>query len=163
MKRTIYIFFAVIFIAGGCASTGKSDVSREEMTAARSAAVAKLVEDQKMLVKVNRLRTKRGRIMDMNPETNFLIIDKEKARISLGYLGRSYTTRSIAAINMEGRVVSRSISERKKGGYEIKYEVSQKNEKFKINMTVSTSGYVDFSIINPRIDLVRYSGNLKSY
>lgn len=161
MKKISYILITLLFIAAGCSSTGKTGTIDQEVSSAKKEMVDRLVEDQKMLVKVNRFYTKRGRTMDLNPERNFIIIDKERARISLGYVGRSYSFRSIAAINMEGEVVSRSITTRNKGGYDIKYDVRQKNEKFVVNMTVSANGYVSFSIINPRIDVARYSGMLE--
>ena len=98
--------------------------------------------------------------MEMNPEMNFIIIDRTRTRISLGYIGRSFTARPVAAINMQGEIYSREIDKKNKGVYDIRYELGQDNEKFIINMTVSINGYVNLSITNPRLDFVRYSGYL---
>ncbi|HCC71815.1 MAG TPA: hypothetical protein DEQ09_11795 [Bacteroidales bacterium] len=161
MKKTGYILITLIIVAVSCTTTKYKGISKEERSVIKYEAVKKAVEQQQMMVKVNRLHTKRGRVLDMNPDMNFLIINKDRVRISLGYSGRSYSVRTIAAINMEGEILSREISKRDKGGYDIKLDASQGSEKFTINMTVNSNGYVSFNIINSRIDLTRYSGNLR--
>ncbi len=160
MKNIIYILLAVIIISGSCATSGDIVASRKERAAVKQENVIQAVESQQMIVKVNRLHARRGTIMEMNPEMNFIIIDRTRTRISLGYIGRSFTARPVAAINMQGEIYSREIDKKDKGVYDIRYELGQDNEKFIINMTVSINGYVNLSITNPRLDFVRYSGYL---
>jgi hypothetical protein len=162
MKNIIYILLATIVITGSCATSGDVISSREERTAIKQENVTRAVESQQMVIKVNRLHTRRGQIMEMNPEMNFIIINNNRTRISLGYMGRSFTARPVAAINMEGEIYSRVIDKKDKGVYDITYELGQDNEKFTVNMTISINGYVNFSITNPRLDYVRYSGNLST-
>jgi len=160
MKNIIYILFAVIVITGSCATSGDLAASRQERTAMKQENVIQAVESQQMIIKVNRLHARRGNTMEMNPEMNFIIIDRTRTRISLGYIGRSFTARPVAAINMQGQIYTREIDKKGKGLYNIKYELGQDNEKFTVNMTVSVNGYVNLSITNPRLDFVRYSGYL---
>jgi hypothetical protein len=162
MKNIIYILLTIIIITGSCATSGDVISSREERTAIKQENVTRAVESQQMVIKVNRLHTRRGQIMEMNPEMNFIIINNNRTRISLGYMGRSFTARPVAAINMEGEIYSRVIDKKDKGVYDITYELGQDNEKFTVNMTISINGYVNFSITNPRLDYVRYSGNLST-
>ena len=145
---------------GSCSSYRDMASSREERNLMNQENVRMAIESQKMMVKVNRLHTRRGRIMDINPSTNFIIIDNNIARVSLAYMGRSFTTRPVAAINFTGEVYSSIVDTKRNGGYDIELEVGQENEKFTINLNISNNGYVSLNITNPRIDFVRYSGNL---
>lgn len=160
MKNIIYILFIVIVVTGSCASSGDLASSREVRKSIKQENIRKAIESQQMIINVNRLQSRRGGMMEMNPELNFLIINNNRTRVSLGYVGRSYTSRPIAAINLEGEIYSRDINKKGNGSYDIRYELGQKNAKFIVNMTVSVNGYVSLRITNPRIDFVRYSGKL---
>ncbi|MEA1887247.1 MAG: DUF4251 domain-containing protein [Bacteroidota bacterium] len=162
MKNLIYILFIVILATFSCGPTGDLASSREARTAMKQENVKKAVEAQEMIVKVQRLHTRRGRILEMNPDMNFVIINKDRTRISLGYIGRSFTTRPVAAINLQGQIYSRVIDTNKKGGYDIRLELGQESEKFTLNLSISRNGYVSMNITNPRIDLIRYSGTLEA-
>ncbi|HDZ41656.1 MAG TPA: DUF4251 domain-containing protein [Bacteroidetes bacterium] len=160
MRNTIYTLFAIIFISASCSVIRDMKSSRAERELMTQENVKKAIESQQILVKVNRLHTGRGRIMDINPTDNFIIIDRNLTRVSLAYMGRSFTTRPIAAINFTGQVYSSVVDTKRDGSYDIVLELGQENEKFKVNMIVSKGGYVSLTITNPRIDFVRYSGNL---
>ncbi|MDT8401493.1 MAG: DUF4251 domain-containing protein [Bacteroidales bacterium] len=162
MKNTLYIFLALILFSASCSGIRDMQESRAERELMNQDNVKRAVESQQMIVKVNRLHTGRGRIMDINPTNNFIIIDRNLTRVSLAYMGRSFTTRPVAAINFSGQVVSSQVDTKRDGSYDIEMEVGQENEKFKINMNVSKGGYVSLTLTNPRIDFVRYSGNLTS-
>ena len=162
MKNIIYILFAIIFITVSCATSGDVVSSREERASIRQENVREAVESQQMIIKLNRLHARRGSILDLNPDMNFVIINKNRTRISLGYVGRSFTARPVAAINMEGEIYSRVIDQKRKGVYDIRFDLGQDNEKFIVNMTISINGSVSLSITTPRIDFVRYSGNLST-
>lgn len=162
MRKLIYISIAYLLIAVSCSSSGEMSALREERKAAKMEEVREAVEAQRMLIKVNRMYARRGRVIEMRPESNFVIIDQDRVRISLGYLGRSHSIRPVSAINMQGEIYSREIGAWKKGGYEMELELGQDGERFTANMTISSSGYVDLRLTNPRIDLVRYSGRLES-
>lgn len=161
MKNIIYILLAITIITGSCATSGDVISARKERAAIKQENVIKAVESQQMAIEVYRIHMRRGGTMQMNPEMNFVIIDKNRARISLGYIGRSFTSRPIAAINMQGEIYSRVIEKKDKGVYDIRYELGQENDKFTVNMTVSINGYVNLSITSPILDFVRYSGNLR--
>ncbi|MFO7851028.1 MAG: DUF4251 domain-containing protein [Bacteroidota bacterium] len=162
MKNLIYILFAVTLVAFSCRPTGDLASSREERAAMKQENVKKAVETQEMIIKVNRLHTRRGRILEMNPDMNFVIINKDRTRVSLAYIGRSFTIRPVAAINLQGQIYSRVIDTNRKGGYDIRMELGQESEKFTLNLSISRDGYVTMNITNPRIDLIRYSGTLQA-
>lgn len=161
MKKIIYISLAYLMIAVSCSSSGEMTASREERKAAKKEEVREAVETQRMLIKVNRLHPRRGGVIDMRPESNFIIIDSDRVRISLGYLGRSHSIRPVSAINMQGEINSRELGAWKKGGYDMELEVEQNGERFTVNMTISADGYVNLRLTNPRLDLARYSGRLE--
>ncbi len=160
MKNKVYILLVIVFFTGSCSSYRDMASSREEKALMNQENVTMAIESQQMMVKVNRLHTSRGRILEINPRNNFIIIDKKLARVSLAYMGKSFTTRPVAAINFTGQVYSSIVDIKRNGSYDIELEVGQENEKFKINLNISNNGYVRVNITNPRIDFVRYSGNL---
>ncbi len=162
MKKLIYIALAYLLIAVSCSSSGEMTASREERKAAKKEEVREAVETQRMLIKVNRMHPRRGGAIQMRPEGNFIIIDGDRVRISVGYLGRSHSIRPVSAINMQGEIYSREIGAWKKGGYNMELELGQDSDRFTLNMTISADGYVNLRLTNPRIDLVRYSGLLES-
>ncbi|MGM0464629.1 MAG: DUF4251 domain-containing protein [Bacteroidota bacterium] len=161
MKKIIYISLAYLMIAVSCSSSGEMTASREERKAAKKEEVREAVETQRMLIKVNRMYPRRGGVIDMRPESNFIIIDSDRVRISLGYLGRSHSIMPVSAINMQGEINSRELGAWKKGGYDMELEVEQNGERFTVNMTISADGYVNLRLTNPRLDLARYSGRLE--
>ncbi len=162
MKRIIYFFIAGTIILSSCASTGKTDISREMRKELVKEDVKQTVESQKMMIRMNRIHLKRGGTMQIVPERNYIMIDGDLVRVNLAYIGRSYSIRPVAAINFLGKVYSREIEITKKGGYNISLEVGQGNEKFKIDMNISNEGYVNISVSNPMIDYIRYYGRLSS-
>lgn len=162
MKDFIYITLLLALIGSSCSSYREMTGSRAEREALKKEEVRKAVETQKMLIRVNRIHPRGGGLIDMRPGSNFIIIDGDRIRISLGYLGRSHSLRPVSAINMQGEIYSRDTGAWKKGGYDISLKLGQDGEKFTLNMTISSEGYVDLSIINPRIDMARYSGKLES-
>ncbi|MDZ7739803.1 MAG: DUF4251 domain-containing protein [Bacteroidales bacterium] len=162
MKKIIYISLAYLLIAASCSSSGEMTALREERKAANKEEVREAVESQRMLIRVNKIHPRRGGVIEMRPESNFVIIDQDRVRISLGYLGRSHSIRPVSAINMQGEIYSREIGSWKKGGYDMEFEMGQDSEKFTVYMTISSDGYVDLRLTNPRLDLARYSGRLES-
>ena len=60
MKNIIYILFALILISGSCATSGDMVSSRKERAAMKQENVIKAVEAQQMIIKVNRLHSRRG-------------------------------------------------------------------------------------------------------
>ncbi|MBS0009859.1 MAG: DUF4251 domain-containing protein [Bacteroidales bacterium] len=162
MRQLIYIFLAGILLASSCGTTGEMRSSREERDSIRTENVRKALESNQMIIKVNRLHARYGKILDINPDHNFIIIDKDMTRISLAYVGRSYSSRPIAAINMRGKIQSSLIDTRRNGSYDLKIELGQDSEKFTLYMNISRNGFVSLSIVNPRIDFVRYSGTLRA-
>ncbi len=149
-------------ISTSCSSSGEMGAAGDERKAAKKEEVNEAVETQRMLIRVNRMYARRGGTIEMRPESNFVIIDQARVRISLGYLGRSHSIRPVSAINMQGEIYSREIGEWKKGGYDMELELGQDGERFTVNMTISADGYVDLRLTNPRLDMVRYSGKLES-
>lgn len=162
MRNITYILLPAILLLTSCSGLEKMSEARAERLALKKEAVKTAIEQQRMVLSIDRFYTKRGRPVGMRPESNFVIIDGDKIRISLGYMGRSHSIRPISAINMSGRILSREIGVYKNGGYDMSIEASQDNERFRIHLIISGSGQVDLSIINTRIDMARYAGRLKT-
>lgn len=152
----------VMLILSSCSGYRSISENRAERQAVKKAVVKDAVEQQRMVLSINRFHPLKGSPVEMRPDNNFVIIDGDKIRMSLGYMGRSHSIRPISAINMSGRILSREIGVYKNGGYDMSIEASQDNERFRIHLIISGSGQVDLSIINTRIDMARYSGRLKN-
>ncbi len=162
MKNIIYIFLAVLLFSTSCSGLKNRQQVRAEKELMKREDVRKAVESQQMLIKVDRIYSHHGRIMDVNPRNNFIIIDRDRTRVSLAYFGKSFTIRPVAAINFTGKVNTASMDTKADGSYDLQFELGQGNEKFDVSIKVSASGYVNMNVINPRIDFVRYSGTLSS-
>ena len=162
MKNTIYIFLAVLLFSASCSGLKNSRQARAERELMKREDVRKALESQQMLIKVDRIYAHHGRIMDVNPRNNFIIIDRDRTRVSLAYFGKSFTIRPVAAINFTGKVNSGNMDTKEDGSYDLRFELGQENEKFDVSIKVSGTGYVNMTVTNPRIDFVRYSGTLGS-
>jgi len=162
MRNILFILLPVMLVLSSCSGIRSKTENRAERETVRKAVVKNAVEQQRMVLSINRFHPLKGLPVKMRPDNNFVIIDGDKIRMSLGYMGRSQSVRPISAINMSGRILSREIGEYRNGGYDMNIEASQDNERFKIHLKISGSGQVDLSIINMRIDMARYSGRLKN-
>lgn len=123
--------------------------------------VQKAIEAEQFIIKVNRVHPPRGRMIDMKPSNNFIVLRQNSARISLAYVGRSYTSiHGISAINMTGEVVSKEILNAQKGAFNIKMKVRQNADVFTLHIDISKDGYASIKLSHPQIDNIRYSGKL---
>jgi len=162
MKNLIYILLAVSLFTVSCSGLKNSSQDRAERELMKREDVKKAIESQQMIIKVDRIYANRGRIMDIHPRNNFIIIDRDRTRVSLAYVGKSFSIRPVAAINFSGKVKSGIVDTNSDGSYDLRFELVQENEKFDVNINVTSTGYVNMSVANPRIDFVRYSGTLGS-
>ena len=104
-------------------------------------------------------------MVDMVPGANFIAINNNRARINVGYMGRSYDTMPIAAINMNGYIVDKRVSPNKNGGYTVNLKVKENNDIFNLSMVISPGGKCDvgnnaFTLNSPAVYPVEF-GNRK--
>jgi len=162
MKNLLYILFAVSLLTVSCSGLRNSSQDRAEREFMKREDVRKAIESQQMIIKVDRIYADYGRMVDIHPRNNFLIIDRNRTRVSLAYIGKSFSIRPVAAINFSGKVESGIVDTNADGSYDLSFELGQENEKFDVSMNVTSTGYVNMTVANPRIDFVRYSGTLES-
>jgi hypothetical protein len=164
MKKTA-IVLSVIFLLSACSSTKELSSNRAEnrklKKLAEQSEVRKAVESRRYVIKVNRLYTMGGGIMDMVASSNFIIVNGEITSISLGYIGRSYSIRPISGINLNGHTLEYKMkTDESKGSYNIQMAVQAGSDKFDVYMTIGDSGNCTISLTNPHIQSVSYSGTL---
>ena len=127
MKKIAFLL-TVVLAFSACTSTKELSTNRVEnrklKKLAEQAEIIKAVESRRYIIKVNRLYTTGGGIWDMVPSSNFVIINGEIASISLGYMGRSYFSRPISGINLNGHTIDYKMeSNQTKGIYKIQMAV----------------------------------------
>lgn len=161
MRKELYIFLlAIVVLASGCASTGEYSKKRDLAKAELQQQVISSIESGNYVIRVNKLFTRRYSGMDLKPGNNYVLIENDKARINLAYVGRSYTTRAVSGINFTGIVEEKTITAKKKGSNIISMKIRGGGELFNVYIRISASGYCNISINNPRLDSVSYRGNL---
>jgi hypothetical protein len=164
MKKIAFLFI-IGFIFSGCSSTqeltGTRAESRKLEKLANQADIKNAIESRKYIITANRIYTPDGRIMDLVPRSNFVIVNGEIASVSLGYIGRSYFSRPISGINLNSYTsVYKMENNEVKGLYKIEMELEYASDKFDVYLTIGKEGSCDISISNPNIQPVHYSGNL---
>jgi hypothetical protein len=153
MKK-LFIFVFLPFLMMACSSTKESNSSNAEL-------VKNAVESRKYIIKLDRLYSGHGAMVDLVPRANYIIIDGEKAMISAAYFGRQYGGRPISAINMKGRAEAyEAVSKQSKGSYDIKLRVNGGANSFLVYLTVTKSGNCNASVSSLKIENTRYSGHL---
>ena len=164
MKRYI-IYFVIAFFAVSC-SAGKESMQvrkegRQQLKAAMAETTASSVESRRFVVRMDRLYANRGGMFYLAPRRNYLIIDETKAKMSLAYVGRSDDIRNISGINLTGVTEKYEVVRKSdKGRYEIKMSLKQGGNIFDVYLTVHDNGECSMSVINGRIESIRYAGDL---
>jgi hypothetical protein len=164
MRRAI-IGFAVLLGLVSCTATKNADSARATRKAINAEEtrlkVDRLVQSGSYLIKIDRLYSGRVSNTYLSPNQNFILIDKGQLRMKLGYLGRSYSSRGIAAINMSAKAEEYEIvRDSTKKMYDVRIKASQAGEQFEIFLSIDDSGYATMSVTNPHIETVRYNGKL---
>lgn len=157
----IYIIVAVALVTlFGCSTTDK--LSRSDRAVERRTEVAEAVQSGSYVIRMNHMTGKFGFRANLRPSHNFIVIrNNQIARISLGYMGRSYDIMQITGINLEGEITESSYDIKKNGMYKISMRVRENNDTFDLNINIGRDGYCDVGIIHPRIDYVSYRGELR--
>lgn len=163
MKKIAFLL-SVVFILTACYSTKELSSraeNRKYKKLAEQVEIKKAVESRKFIINVNRLYTPGGGRIELVPRSNFVIINGEIASISLGYVGRTYLSRPISGINLNGHTLDYKMeSNETKGIYNIQMAVQYGADKFDVYLTIGNEGYCNISLNNPKIQTVSYSGIL---
>jgi hypothetical protein len=164
MKK-IALLLSVVFVFAACSSTKELSSTRAEnrklKKLAERAEIKKAVESRMFIIRVDRLYSLGSGRWDLVPRSNFVIINGEIASISLGYMGRSFSSRPISGINFNGRTIEYKMeSDEAKGLYKIQMVVKAGSDKFDVYLSIGNEGYCSISLNNPYIQTVTYSGNL---
>lgn len=164
MKK-IAFFLSLVLVFSACTSTKELSSNRAENRKLKKLAeqveITKAIESRRYIIKVDRLYATGGGIWDLVPRSNFVIINGEIASISLGYMGRTYFSRPISGINLNGRTIDYKMeSNETKGTYKIQMAVKVGADKFDVYLTIGNEGFCSVSLNNPYIQSVSYSGTL---
>ena len=161
MNRLQYIVpILLIIILGACNSAKELQESSAENKALDTELIARTLESERYIIKVNRHYSRGGFFIDVNSSINFIAVNQNRVRVNLAYVGRSYEINPIAGINFSGQLVDKSVSTTKKGNVKIDMKVKKENDIFSIKLTILSNGKCDISIGHPKIDFSRYSGKV---
>jgi hypothetical protein len=161
-----YIIMAIMLLTvSSCSMVRTADSSAGARRAARLEAtresVEKSMQSGKYLIRMDRLEGSRALTVNLSPQFNYIIVDQGMVRMKLGYIGRQYDFRGIAAINMSARSESYELfRDEDKNSYEIKIKARQAGELFDILLSIDDRGNCTARIYNNRIESVRYRGHL---
>jgi hypothetical protein len=164
MKKIVYlVILSLIFSA--CSTTKEAGISRAEKRTlkkiAEKAAIKKAVESRKYIIKMSRIYTMGGGMIDLIPRNNFIIVNGETASISLGYVGRQYGSRPISGINLNGQTIKYELESKEgKGIYNVNMEVQYRSDKFDLYLNIGADGNCSVSLTNLHIQTIRYTGQL---
>ena len=164
MKKIVFIIVISLLISG-CSTTKEAHISkvekRQSTKIAEQAVIKKAVESRRYIIRMERIYLINGGFMELVPKNNYIIVDGGAASVSLGYVGRSFATRPISGINFNGQTSKYNLeSNEVKGTYNIKMEVSYKNDKFDLYFNIGSDGYCNVSLNNANIQTVNYYGQL---
>ncbi len=164
MKRLIFIL-AIIALFSSCTVSKEAQLSRSEVRKdkkiAEQAVVKKAVESKRYIIKLDRMYFRHGGFIDLYPRANYIIIDGNKAAVSMAYIGRQFDIRPIAGINIIGRPLKYELTnDVAKGSYKVKTEVDNGNNSFDLYLTIGKGGYCSVSMSNMKLDYVTYKGYL---
>lgn len=164
MKTHLFFIFALIVLVS-CSTSNLSKTARTELKLERKAAqkelVQKNIESGSFLIKMDRLQIPGGGFIYLLPSSNYIIINKGYVRMRLGYIGRTYDVRGITGINLNGMATKYELmGDENKGAYEMKIEVKDGGDLFKINLAVKGDEYCEATVSNIRIETIRYTGHL---
>jgi hypothetical protein len=163
MKKLFLLIYAVttLFIVSCSASKESRSENaeiREQNKQVNQLLVSNAIESRRFIIKLDRLYLFGGMI-DLVPRRNYIIVDGEKAVISAAYLGRQYSSRPVAGLNMQGVATDYELTKKlSKGMYEIKMKVGNGANAFNIYMTVGRDGTTNASVDGMRINNARYRG-----
>jgi len=161
MKTNTYIILlAAVTLVSACASSRELSKNREIVRAEQQQAVINTIESGNYVIMVNKIFTRRYTGMDLQPQNNYLVIENNKARINLAYIGRSYTTKAVSAINVTGIVEEKTITPKKKGSNLVSMRIRGGGELFNVNVRISATGHCTVNINNARLDNVSYRGKI---
>lgn len=165
MKKLFFVIISLILMSS-CSTTKQAKSARAELRAEKNiinqGQVKNAVETRRYIIKLNRLYFSHGRITDLIPRANFIIIDGEKAIISTAYIGRQFDIKPIAGINIRGKADDYELNNNfSKGSYDIKMKVNNGGSNaFDVYLKISKSGYCTVSVSSLKIDNIRYAGYL---
>jgi len=164
MIKLHYISIFILAFATACSVSKEAgslrSEARKERKIAEQMAIRKAIESRQYVMKMDKIIPINGRMMEIVPRNNFIIVNGEIVSVSLAYLGPSFGTRKITGINFNGRTGKYIMkSDEIKGLYNIQIEaLTKNNDKFDIYITLGTNGYCSASINNPYIQSVSYEG-----
>lgn len=163
-KLLIFIFFPIVL--SSCMTTKEADLSKasgkNEKRIKDQLTVKNAVDSRKFIIKLNRIYSTGGGMVDLVPRANFIIVDGDRAVISTAYLGRQFDIRPIAAINLRGRAEEYAVTSKpEKGSYDIKLKIGNEGSvSFNVFLFIGKNGYCSASVSSLKIDNIRYTGYL---
>jgi hypothetical protein len=162
MKTLIYLL-TILIIVSSCATTneGKTtvDESSGEMKPADPELIKYAVESRRFIIKFDKCYPMGGGMIDLYPKRNYIVIEGEKALLSVAYFGRQYYSRAIAGFNMKGRTLNYQAIQKSSGGlYNIKMKLGNEKNSFDIDLKIDKNGECTASVSNARTDYSRYRG-----
>lgn len=164
MKKLLISFLLIASLTTFLASakTQKdTKPSRSEKKAARREMVKAAVESKSFTVNFERLYMYRYGMITLIPQSNYIVIDGDKAYVRLAYMGRQISVKPIAGIKLAGQPSFYKMEKNSsKGSYSINMEVKGDNDTFHIQLVISESGNCNTTISANRIDPVKYTGRI---
>ncbi len=169
MKKIFILFLTIMIASAAMAQESKKEqrkaarkIRKEEraMQEAADAAVMKAsIESRQFVLEANFLSNKRGERLVVQPNLNFIGVDREKGAFQFGN-AQSIGYNGVGGVTVEGQIADFKIKEGKKGFLNLDFRIVSSAGNIFVNMSVSPSGNADATIRANTSGLLRYSGKV---
>jgi len=138
--------------------------SKAEKKAAEAVAAKAFVESKDFVFYAESASPMKARTIYLNTATYTLTIAGDSVVADLPYYGRVYSSSygSDGGIKFTSTNHDYSVTERKKGGWEISINTKNLQENFKIFLTVFSNGRASLNVVGTNRQSIQYSGNISS-
>jgi hypothetical protein len=126
----------------------------------QSALVRLMVENQRFVLEANRLRDKRGNMVNVSSNINFVAVDSLSGVLQIGnnaYVGLN----GVGGITEEGQVAGYQYTLNEKNGtYNVRYNLRSPGGNYDVQMVVYSNGRADATVTSTWPGRLNYSGFL---
>lgn len=160
MKRRVRLFALFLLLATG--AQWSIAQSREEKRAEKEQALKSRIESKEYCIEVNTALPRRGFNIQLTSSYS-LEIKNDSAFSLLPYYGRAYSIPYGGGdgLSFKSPIENYKLSYNKRGTAKIEFTARTKEDVFKFNMSIFTSGSSSISVTMQNRDSIDFSGELK--
>ncbi len=160
MKKTALFLFTLITFAASA-----QDSAKQNKQNSKEAGIKSLVESQRYIFVATQATSMGGRTRQLTSPYD-LRVGKDTISAYLPYFGRAYTApvgSTDAGIKFNTKDFQYTAREGSKGGWDINIQTKDANDSYKLNLSVSKSGYGTLQVTTVNRQPISYYGYIKKW